>query len=155
MAGNTPPTLSLEGISAYAQPLLVEWLNLSSQLIQAMMGIWTYDPLFRGNWYIPFTCTTTTTWNYFNNCQALFPHLLQAENCRSEFETMQKGRQIANSNLIYNPPNMGSHFSVECLPLPLYARWHWLAENEWLEQLSTFSLTSFSYRYFLCRPILP
>ena len=37
--GYQPTTLSSEGICAYAQPLLVERLNLSSRLIHAVMGI--------------------------------------------------------------------------------------------------------------------
>ena len=36
--GYKPTTLSSEGICAYAQPLLVERLNLSSRLIHAVMG---------------------------------------------------------------------------------------------------------------------
>ena len=43
--GFEPTTLSLGGISSYAQSLLDEWLNLSSRLIHVMMGIWTHDPL--------------------------------------------------------------------------------------------------------------
>ena len=43
--GYKPATLLSEGVYACTQQLLVEPLNISSQLIHAVMGIRTHDPL--------------------------------------------------------------------------------------------------------------
>ena len=57
--GYKPITRSSEEISAYAQPLLVDQLNLSGQLIHSVMEIQTQNQKELG-------CTTTATWTTFN-----------------------------------------------------------------------------------------
>ena len=47
LRGSQPTTLSSEGITADAQPLIVGQLNLSSRLKHVVMRIQTYDPLLR------------------------------------------------------------------------------------------------------------